>query len=141
LTIPKRQKPPESTFQQHIADFLVRVHGCAVLDQAEITDTEQRGFPKRYLRPILPSPRFLKTTVIDADEDGHPLIERQLYVIDCDLSEAVLRTRHPALWEYLRTAEVLVPFQLYLPNNKKAWGHLDRSSRSLAICPNKLERH
>ena len=28
--MPKRQKPPELTFQQHIADFLVRVHGYGV---------------------------------------------------------------------------------------------------------------
>lgn len=35
-----RKKAPELTFQQHIADFLVRVHGYGVLDQADITDTE-----------------------------------------------------------------------------------------------------
>ena len=32
--------PPELTFQQHIADFLVRVHRYGVLEQTEITDTE-----------------------------------------------------------------------------------------------------
>jgi type I restriction enzyme, R subunit len=36
----KRKKPPELTFQEHIADFLVRVHGYGVLEQADITDTE-----------------------------------------------------------------------------------------------------
>ena len=36
----KKKKPPELTFQQHIADFLVREHGYAVLDQSDITDTE-----------------------------------------------------------------------------------------------------
>ena len=35
-----RQKPPELTFQEHIADFLVRVHGYAVLAQSDITDTD-----------------------------------------------------------------------------------------------------
>jgi type I restriction enzyme R subunit len=35
-----RKKAPELTFQQHIADFLVRVHGYGVLEQSEITDTE-----------------------------------------------------------------------------------------------------
>lgn len=34
-----RRKPPELTFQQHIAEFLVRVHGYGVLEQADITDT------------------------------------------------------------------------------------------------------
>ena len=36
----RRKKPPELTFQEHIADFLVRVHGYGVLEQADITDTE-----------------------------------------------------------------------------------------------------
>ncbi len=35
-----RRKPPEITFQQHIADFLVREHRYGVLEQADITDTE-----------------------------------------------------------------------------------------------------
>jgi type I restriction enzyme R subunit len=38
--MPKSRKPPELTFQQHIADFLVRVHRYGVLEQAEITDPE-----------------------------------------------------------------------------------------------------
>ena len=36
----KSKKPPELTFQQHIADFLVREHGYGVLEQTDITDTE-----------------------------------------------------------------------------------------------------
>jgi type I restriction enzyme R subunit len=32
--------PPEITFQKHIASFLVRDHKCGVLEQADITDTE-----------------------------------------------------------------------------------------------------
>lgn len=35
-----RKNPPELTFQKHIADYLVRVHKYAVLEQADITDTE-----------------------------------------------------------------------------------------------------
>ena len=37
--MPKR-KPPELTFQQHITDFLVRAHKFGVLDQTDITDTD-----------------------------------------------------------------------------------------------------
>jgi type I restriction enzyme R subunit len=36
----KSKKPPELTFQQHIVEFLVRVHGYSVLEQTDITDTE-----------------------------------------------------------------------------------------------------
>ena len=36
----KKKKPPELTFQKHIADYLVREHKYAVLEQSDITDTE-----------------------------------------------------------------------------------------------------
>lgn len=87
----------------------------------ERREAESRGFPKCYLRPILPSPRFLKTTVIEADQDGYPLIEPQLCVIDCDLPETVLRVRHPALWDYLQTAETLGIKNGYLIGKRKPW--------------------
>jgi len=33
-------RPPELAFQEHIATFLVREHKYGVLEQADITDTE-----------------------------------------------------------------------------------------------------
>lgn len=36
----KKKKAPELTFQQHLADYLIRVHGYGVLEQSDITDTE-----------------------------------------------------------------------------------------------------
>ena len=35
-----RKKQPELTFQQHIADYLVREHKYGVLEQSDITDTD-----------------------------------------------------------------------------------------------------
>ncbi len=84
-------------------------------------DAERRRLPECYLRPILPSPRFLKTTVIDADENGYPLIERQLCVIDCDLPEIVLKDRHPVLWEYLQSAVLMGIRDRYLLGKRTPW--------------------
>ncbi len=36
----KKKKAPELTFQQHIADYLIRVHRYGKLEQSDITDTE-----------------------------------------------------------------------------------------------------
>jgi len=38
--MPSKKKAPELTFQQHIADYLVREHQYGVLEQSDITDTE-----------------------------------------------------------------------------------------------------
>ena len=48
--------------------------GCNKFFVLERADAARRGLPKRFLRPILPSPRHLKATIIDADEDGYPLV-------------------------------------------------------------------
>ncbi len=97
-------------------------------------DAGRRGFPKRYLRPILPSPRRLKTTVIDADEDGYPLMECQLCVIDCDLPEAVLPARHPALWEYLQTAAALGIKDGYLVSKRSPWYRQEQRAPAPFLC-------
>jgi len=51
-----------------------------VLDRA---DAKRRGLPDEFLRPILPSPRYLKAMVIESDADGYPNLDGQLCVIDC----------------------------------------------------------
>jgi adenine-specific DNA-methyltransferase len=97
-------------------------------------DAEHRGLPKRYLRPILPSPRMLKTTIIDADDDGYPLLERQLCVIDCDLPEPLLPSRHPALWEYLRTAASLGIKEGYLVSKRTPWYKQEQREAAPFLC-------
>ncbi|MBM4019045.1 MAG: SAM-dependent DNA methyltransferase [Planctomycetes bacterium] len=97
-------------------------------------DAERRRFPKRCLRPILPSPRLLKTTVIEADEDGYPLIEPQLCLIDCDLPEEVLQTRHPALWEYFQTAAALGIKQGYLVSKRSPWYRQEQRDPAPFLC-------
>lgn len=102
-----------------------------VLDR---TDAARRGFPDNYLRPILPSPRFLKATVIDADAAGYPMIDRQLCVIDCDLPEDVVERQFPALWEYLQSAETLGVREGYLVGKRTPWYKQERRSPSPFLC-------
>lgn len=59
------------------------------------------GFSERVYRPVLPSSRHLASAVIDATSDGWPLVSPQLALIDCDIPEALLPERDPALWKYL----------------------------------------
>jgi predicted RNA methylase len=79
------------------------------------------GLPEQYLRPILPSPRFLRDTVIERCPDGYPRIEPQLCVIDCDQPEYVLEDRFPALWTYLQAAKVQGLAERYLCSKRDPW--------------------
>ncbi|MBO0698582.1 MAG: hypothetical protein J2P46_09315 [Zavarzinella sp.] len=102
-----------------------------VLGRAE---AGRRGFPVEYLRPILPSPRKLRTTVIESDETGYPLIDLQLCVIDCDLPEPVLEDRHPALWEYLQTADRLGVRDRYLVGKRSPWYKQEQREPAPFLC-------
>lgn len=98
------------------------------------TEAEKRRLPAKYLRPILPSPRHLKATVVEADDDGYPILDRGLCVIDCDLPEDVVKCRHPALWEYLRTAEVLGVRNGYLVAKRTPWYRQEQRKPCPFLC-------
>lgn len=108
--------------------------GCNKFFVLDRREAERRGFPKQHLRPILPSPRFLKTTIIEADQDGYPIIEPQLCVIDCDLPETLLQSRHPALWEYLQSAEALGIKKGYLVSKRSPWYKQEHRNPAPFLC-------
>lgn len=97
-------------------------------------DAKRRRLPNRYLRPILPSPRNLKKTVIDADADGYPVIDPQLCIIDCDLSEQALQKLHPSLWEYLHTADILGIKDGYLVGKRVPWYKQEQREPAPFLC-------
>ncbi len=102
-----------------------------ILDRAE---ARRRRLPTKYLRPVLPSPRLLKATVIEGEADGYPVIDRQLCVLDCDLPEHVVQDRHPALWEYLKTADHLGVRDGYLVGKRKPWYRQEQRVPSPFLC-------
>jgi len=100
----------------------------------ERAEAAKRRLPKEYLRPILPSPRYLKTTVIDADEDGYPLIDPQLCLIDCALQERLVETKYPSLWAYLQTAEPLGIKGGYLVGKRSPWYRQEQRRPAPFLC-------
>jgi hypothetical protein len=108
--------------------------GCNKFFVLDRVDADRRGLPKRYLRPILPSPRRLKTTIIEADADGYPRLDPQLCVIDCDLPEPVVEAKYPALWEYLRTADALGVRDRYLVGKRMPWYKQEQRPPAPFLC-------
>lgn len=83
-------------------------------------EAEERGFKGSNLKPILPGPRYVKSTVIDADSEGYPLLERQLVVIDASEPLEALRRSDPKLAEYLDGADEKVRSG-YLVRKRLLW--------------------
>ncbi len=97
-------------------------------------DAKKRGIPARFLRPILPSPRQLKATVIEAQSDGFPCLSEQLCLIDCDLPSPVLESRYPALWNYLHAPDTLHVRDGYLVGRRNPWYAQERREPSPFLC-------
>lgn len=124
--------------QSTFSDFFKIQRGIAtgcnkffILDRDE---ARKRNLPTRYLRPILPSPRNLKTTIIEADEDGYPKLSPQLCLIDCDLSEREIQEHYPGLWEYLLTANTLGIKDGYLLKKRSPWYRQERREPAPFMC-------
>jgi type I restriction enzyme R subunit len=111
--MPKRKKPPELTFQQHIADFLRREHGYGVLEQSDITDTEH-FIAEDQLWP------FLKATQADTlkkltDDYGTDARDEVFKALRKELE-------HTPLWMLLRHGLKVrgLEFRLFYPKPRSA---------------------
>ncbi|QQR74105.1 MAG: Eco57I restriction-modification methylase domain-containing protein [Holophagales bacterium] len=94
----------------------------------------RHGLPERFLRPILPSPRHLSGTVVEAEEDGYPKLDRQFCLIDCDLPELQVREKYPLLWSYLQDAEKQGARDRYLSQKRSPWYRQERRAPAPFLC-------
>ena len=108
--------------------------GCNKFFVLERAAAASLGLPGKYLRPILPGPRQLKITSIDADDDGYPLVDRQLCVIDCNLPEPMVKANYPSLWDYLQTARTLGIMQGYLITKRSPWYKQEQREPAPFLC-------
>lgn len=90
-----------------IADFFQIKRGLATGSNSFFIltreDIDRKRLPWQFFRPILPSPRYLKVSEIPADEAGIPKLDRELFLLDCNLPEDVIEANFPTLWEYLQS--------------------------------------
>lgn len=98
-----------------------------------IQQIEKLGLPKECFQPILPSPRYLDTNEIAADDQGNPLLERKLFLLNCRLPEEAVRTMYPALWAYLQTGKPAVANR-YLCRNRHPWYSQEERPPTPFIC-------
>src|SRR5882672_8960532 len=75
----KKKKPPELTFQKHIADYLVSEHKYGILEQADITD-EQHSIAEDQLWAFLKAsqPDTLRKLEADYGTDARDEIFKAL---------------------------------------------------------------
>jgi adenine-specific DNA-methyltransferase len=120
-----------------IGDLFTIKRGLATGDNGFFILSEKRiselGISQRFLKPILPSPRYLKQDIVEADSCGLPLLDRRLFLIDCSLDEHALREAEPALAEYLETGKKNVAAG-YLCSSRSPWYSQEKRPPAPFLC-------
>jgi len=101
-----------------------------------LDEIKKRGLPLECFRPVLPSSRYLKNDVIQADENGWPLLDRKLFVLDTDLPEEMLKATYPRLAAYLesgRAGEAPVT-ERYICRHRKLWYSQETRPAAPILC-------
>ncbi|MDT8390005.1 MAG: XamI family restriction endonuclease [Lentisphaeria bacterium] len=89
-----------------------------IIDQKTI---RRYDIPEQFLRPILPSPRYVNKQVITAKPNGLPDIENAKFLLDCRLPPEQIKTDYKGLWEYLQKGEDDGVATAYICAHRKYW--------------------
>ncbi|MGO9482504.1 MAG: Eco57I restriction-modification methylase domain-containing protein [Candidatus Kryptoniota bacterium] len=77
--------------------------------------------PEKFLIPILPSPRYLKQEVVQADEKGNPIVDQKLFLLSCDLPESEVKKNYPQLWKYYKLGLERKINETYICSHRSPW--------------------
>lgn len=102
-----------------------------ILKRAE---AQALGLEEEALRPVLPSPRHLKQKRVECAPDGHPAIDPQLVLIDCDRPPHEVEEFYPNLWHYLQGAEEKGIHAGYLVGKRRPWYKQEQRPPAPFLC-------
>ncbi len=115
------RKPPALT----LGDLFEVKRGIAtgandffILSDEEI---QRLKLPSQFLIPILPSPRYVKQDIIEADSQGNPILEKKLFLVSCSLPESQVKQRYPSLWEYYEEGVDRKVHRHYICSHRTPW--------------------
>jgi adenine-specific DNA-methyltransferase len=95
---------------------------------------KRRSLPQEFFTPILPSPRYLSTDEIDADENGNPILDQQLFLLTCNLPENIVKVNYPSLWGYLQEGIQNGIDKRYLCRHRSPWYSQESRPASPLLC-------
>lgn len=82
---------------------------------------EQLQIPAQFLKRILPPPRYLNVTKVEADDKGNPIIQPKLLLLSCDLPEETVKSEYPRLWSYLQEGKTQKINERYITGHRSPW--------------------
>lgn len=121
-----------------LGDLFAIKRGLATGDNSffilERDRARELNIPEDFLRPILPSPRYMDRDVIEAADDGYPILDKQLCLIDCPLSEEEIRRAHPSFFAYLEKGRSENVHRGYLASRRIPWYSQEQRPPAPFLC-------
>jgi hypothetical protein len=101
-----------------------------------LTDAEAEHWeiPRKFLRPILPSPRHLSTNIVTAMPCGEPQLSPQLYLLDCGEAEETIHASWPRLYEYLQKGREQNIHASYITSHRAPWYSQEKRPPAPFLC-------
>jgi adenine-specific DNA-methyltransferase len=128
----------ESADEPTLGDLFVIKRGLAtgsnsffILDDEEI---KHWHIPRRFLKPILPGPRYLTADIIDQRADGAPNVSPQLYLLDCSEPEEKIKTSWPRFYAYLQKGREEGINVSYLASHRAPWYSQEQRPPAPFLC-------
>ncbi len=132
------QRDEDDLKYSRVSDFFYVKRGVATgANSFFILTPEQAGrheFPREFLRPVLPSARYLETDEIGSDAMGDPVLERRLLLLSCMLPENRVQKEHPTLWRYLLTGVDQGVNERYLCRHRTPWYAQEKRQNCPLLC-------
>ena len=95
---------------------------------------QELNLPEQFLRPILPSPRYLKDCKIEAARDGYPILPEPLCLLDCPLPQDQVQSQYPALWQYLEQGMNADVDKGYICAHRTPWYSQEQRPAASLLC-------
>lgn len=108
--------------------------GCNAFFILPLQKALDLGIPDDCLRPVLPSPRHLRSEIVEARDDGYPNIETPLAVIDSSMREADVQVTFPEFWKYLQGGLERGIADGYLSSRRVPWYSQERREPAPFLC-------
>ena len=128
----------ENTNELTLGDLFTIKRGLAtgsnsffILNHEEI---KHWHIPRRFLKPILPGPRFLTTDIIEPQPDDVPAVFPRLYLLDCSEPEDRIKAVWPRFYEYLQKGRENEIAASYLASHRTPWYSQEQRPPAPFLC-------
>ena len=133
-----KQDEDDNTPHQILGDFFEVKRGIAtgcndffIIDEAVIKEYD---IPAKYLTPILPSPRIMKSDKIES-VNGIPIVEKPLFLFSADDDISTIQSIYPGVARYIKKGEERKVHETYICSRHTPWYSCEKRKSSPFVIP------